>query len=291
MKALEISTAISFKNILFLTDFTESSKAAYSYALAFARKFGARLYPAHVIEPFLTGEIEAQVTPEILKSMETEKRNSLVSLLKGAGVNYNELVAEGAVETVVPAWTAEHGIDLIVTGTHGRKGVDRFFLGSTAESIFRTATCPVLTVGPNVKQGPGAEFKLTKVLFATSLTKEAEPALDYALSFAQEPNVALTVLHVVSDDFVEDADPQGTAERALMKLRKLVPAGTGAGNTPEIVVTEGDPAGKILEYAKAEQPSLIVLGLAKQEKTSTHFQRGIAYKVISQAPCAVLTVR
>jgi hypothetical protein len=55
MKTLEISTAISFKNILFLTDFTEASKAACSYALALGRKFGARLYPAHVVEPYMRG--------------------------------------------------------------------------------------------------------------------------------------------------------------------------------------------------------------------------------------------
>lgn len=285
MKTLEISTAISFKNILFLTDFTEASKTAQNYALSFARKFQARLYPAHVVEPFMVGEIESEVTPEILKEVEAQKGKGLALLFEGAGVNCKELVAQGSIEAVVPAWTIEHGIDLIVTGTHGRKGVNRFFLGSTAETIFRAANCPVLTVGPNVKLSPQSDFKFKKILFATSLTKEAEPALDYALSFAHERDAKLTVLHVVPNDIEVDPDPGVAAEVALQRLRKLAP------EEADLVVADGDPAKKILEYARREAPDLIVLGLSKEQKTSTHFQRGIAYKVISQASCAVLTVR
>jgi nucleotide-binding universal stress UspA family protein len=215
----------------------------------------------------------------------------LAYLFKDAGVACQELVAQGAIETTVPAWTAEHGIDLIVTGTHGRKGVDRFFLGSTAETIFRTATCPVLTVGPNVKPSPNAEFTINKILFATSLTKESEPALSYALSFAQERNAKLTILHVVADDIEVHPDPRIAEELAWEKLRKLVPSEADLAHRPEFFVAEGDPSKKILDYAKREQPDLIILGLAKEKKTSTHFQRGIAYKVISSAPCAVLTIR
>jgi len=58
MKVLECSTAISFKNILFLTDFSPASEAAFTYAVAFARHFDARVYPAHVVVPPLLTESE-----------------------------------------------------------------------------------------------------------------------------------------------------------------------------------------------------------------------------------------
>ena len=287
MKTLETSTAISFKNILFLTDFTEASKAACSYALAFGRSFGARLYPAHVVEPVIPGELETPVTPEVVTNIENQKRRELADLVKNAGLDYQGLVAEGAIETIVTAWTAEHGIDLIVIGTHGRKGMERLFLGSTAESIFRAANCPVLTVGPNVRPSPSAELKLNKVLFATSLTKEAEPALSYALSFARGCDAKLTILHVVQTDTA----PYLASDLAWEKLRKIVEEeGGDLAHKPEFFVGEGDADRRILEHAQRERPDLIVLGLS-QEKTSTHFRRGIASKVVSLASCPVLTVR
>jgi nucleotide-binding universal stress UspA family protein len=291
MKTLESTTAISFKNILFLNDFTEASEAACAYAMAFGYKHGARVYPAHVVEPVLAGEMEAPLTPEIMKNIENQKRRDLACPFIDSGLNYETLVAEGSVENILPQWTAQHGIDLIVIGTHGRKGVDRFLLGSTAEIIFRMASCPVLTVGPNVEPWPGSEFEIKKILFATSLTKEAEPALTYALSFAHDTGTVLTVLHVVPGRIARDPDPRVAVESARGKLTDLVPLGADLAHRPEFLISQGDPSKQILEYATRERVDLIVLGLSKETKTSTHFQRGIAYKIISSAPCAVLTVR
>jgi nucleotide-binding universal stress UspA family protein len=287
MKTLEISTAISFKNILFLTDFTEASQAACSYAMAFARKFGARLYPAHVVEAFIPTELQTPVTPEILANLVAKRSEDLAHLVKDFKAEYQVLVADGAIENVVPAWTAEHGIDLIVMGTHGRKGMDRFFLGSTAETIFRAANCPVLTVGPNVKPSSESELALNKVLFATSLTKEAEPALSYALSFAHGCDAKLAILHVVQTE--TEAPPYLATGVAWQKLRELVEE-ENLEHKPEFFVGDGDPDRRILEHAQRTRPDLIVLGLAR-EKTSTHFRRGIASKVVSLAPCPVLTIR
>ena len=291
MPTLETSTAISFKNILFLTDFTEASIPAYAYALAFGKKFDARLYPAHVVIPFVPTEAEYRVAPDLRTQQVEAARKRITDLFAGSGANYQGLVAEGSVEAAVPDWTAKHGIELIVTGTHARKGVDRFFLGSTAEEIFRTATCPVLTVGPHVEPVNKAEFKINRILYATSLTKGSEPALAYALSFAREPDAELTIMHVVDDDVQVDPDPRVAEELAWQKVRKLAPADEGLAHRPEFIVTQGDVAKKIVEFAKRESPDLIVLGLSPNQKTSTHFQRGIAYKVISAAPCPVLTVR
>ena len=94
MKTLECSTAISFKNILFLTDFSPASETAFTYAVAFARHFGARVYPAHaVVPPFLT-EAEAPVAIELLKQTEEDRRIQLNNLFKGTGVPYQSLISQ-----------------------------------------------------------------------------------------------------------------------------------------------------------------------------------------------------
>ena len=289
METLECTTAISFKNILFLTDFTSASKAAFTYAVALARHFNARLYPAHAVVPYLPTELEAPVAPDVLASIEAEKRAILVELVKTAGVANTPLITQQDLEDAVPHWINEHGIDLIVMGTHGRTGVDRIFLGSTAETIVRLAKCPVLTVGPQVIDAPG-NLKISKVLFATSLTKETDPAASYALSFAQEENANLTVLHVLPAPAETQEDWKTLADIARSEMKELAPFEQGPTKT-EFLVEPGDPTRVILDYAKKLQPELIVLGLAETTKTSTHFRRGVAYKVISSAPCAVLTVR
>ena len=191
MNVLEATTAISFKNILFLTDFTEASQPAFSYAVAIARHHDARLYPAHAIVPFMPTELEAPVMPELLTQVETQKRSQLVEMVRDLGISYLALATQGTVEDAVQRWINEHGIDLIVMGTHARKGLDRFLLGSTAEAIFRTATCPVLTVGPNANPRIFDGLKIRKVLYATALTRQAEAAATYALSFAQERSGAI----------------------------------------------------------------------------------------------------
>lgn len=291
MKTLEISTPVSFKNILFLTDFTPASETAFTYAVALARHFKAHLYPAHAVIPFVPAELDAPIVPEILTSIEADKQSRLTELAANTGVSNTVLVTHEDIENAVPKWIREHGIDLIVMGTHGRKGVDRMFMGSTAEAIVRTATCPVLTVGPAVNpHGPG-EFAIKQILFATSLKKESEPAVSYALSFAREEGADLTVLHVLQTPAETQEDWRIIAESARDAMKELVPVGDDFAGKARFFVEPGNAANVILEYARNFLPGLIVLGLDGPAKTSTHFRRGVAYKVISAAPCAVLTVR
>ena len=291
MKTLEIANAVSFKNILFLTDFTPASRTAFSYAVALARHFGARLYPAHAVVPFVPTELDAPVVPDVLTMMEAGKKAQLSDLVERTGLPNTILVTQEAIEDAVPRWINEHGIDLIVMGTHGRKGVDRMFLGSTAEAIVRIATCPVLTVGPGVVLHGAGELEIRKILFATSLQKEDEPAASYAVSFAREEKADLTVLHVLQTPAETQEDWKIIAESARDAMKELVPISDDLAGKTRFFVEPGDAATEILEYAKNISPGLIVLGLEGSPKTSTHFRRGVAYKVISSAPCAVLTVR
>lgn len=290
MKTLECSTLISFKNILFLADLTPASEAAFRYALAFARHFGARLYPAHAVPPFLPTKLEAPAMPDILRKMEQTKRAKLVELAKSERVPNTVLITQEAIEDAVPHWINEHGIDLIVMGTHGRKGVERMFLGSTAEAVVRTATCPVLTIGPGVRPEFAEGANLKRILFATSLRKENDPAAAYALSFCRERGAVLTVLHMMSIPAETHEHWEKLAEFACDGMRELVPISEGDPVQTDFVVEGGAEANGILEYANKLQAGLIVLGLSRKTKTSTHFRRGVAYRVISSALCPVLTV-
>ena len=166
MQALQTVNKISFKNILFLTDFTEASQTALAYALGLAKHFGAQVYPAHACDPVILTETAA---PDILDEVEENSRRRLNDLAKDNNIAGTPLFARGPVADAVPGWINDHGIDLIVMGTHGRKGLKHFLLGSVAEAVFRHATCPVLTVGPHVTIRPYHDFKADKILFPTDL--------------------------------------------------------------------------------------------------------------------------
>lgn len=288
MQALQAINKISFKNILFLTDFSEASETALAYAMGLARHFGAQVYPAHACDPIILTETAA---PDIIDEVEENSRRRLLALAKKNAMTGKPLFARGSVEAAVPRWINEHGIDLIVMGTHGRRGLQHFLMGSVAEAIFRAATCPVLTVGPHVSVRPYYEFKAEKILCPTDLGPHAEFATQYALSVAQGSRAQVTFMHVVSLEQAFQRDRTELVKAASQKLTKLVPAEAKEWCEPELVVEIGDPGKELLGYAGTERPDLIVLGLPAEKKFNSHFRTSVTYKIISAAPCPVLTVR
>jgi nucleotide-binding universal stress UspA family protein len=291
MQALQTTTDISFKNILFLTDFTEASEAAFAYALGLARHYHAQLYPAHACNPVIPAETS---TPQFMEAVVENSRRQLESLAKqttGDGVPVVPLFTEGLIETAFPKWIDQHGIDLVIVGTHGRRGLQRFLMGSTAEFIFRNAACPVLTVGPHVALRPYKGFSVDNILFPTDLGTHAEFATTYALSFAREKHAHLTFMHVVSLDEAFQRDRSELMSAAQRKLDALVPSDAAQWCVPETKVEIGDPALELVGYAEKERPDLIVLGLPNNKNFNAHFRAGVTYKVVSSAPCPVLTIR
>jgi nucleotide-binding universal stress UspA family protein len=291
MQALETATSISFKNILFLTDFTEASETAFAYALGLARHYSANLYPAHACNPVVPSET---ATPQFMEAVVENSRKQLAKLAgqrENEGVSVYPLFAEGLIETAFPKWIDEHGIDLVIVGTHGRRGLQRFLLGSTAEFVFRNAACPVLTVGPHVALRPYKGFSVDNILFPTDLGPHAEFAATYAFSFAREKHAHLTFMHVVSLHEAFQRDRGDLMSTAQKNLDKLVPSDASQWCVPETKVEIGDPALELVGYAEKERPDLIVLGLPRDKIFNGHFRTGVTYKLVSSAPCPVLTIR
>lgn len=288
MQALQCVNKISFKNILFLTDFSEASETALAYAKGIARHFGAQVYPAHACDPIVLTEASAD---EVLTAIEENARQQLTLLARKNALTGTPLFVRGSVEDAVPRWIDEHGIDLIVMGTHGRRGLKHFLLGSVAETIFRSATCPVLTVGPHVTVRPYQDFKAEKILVPTDLGRHAEFAMQYALSVAEENRAQISFMHVLPLEEVFQHDCRPMVDAAFKKLQKLIPDDAKQWCEPELKIEVGDPVKELLGYAETERPDLIVLGLPADKKFNGHFRTGVTYNIVASAPCPVLTVR
>lgn len=147
---------MEIKRILFPTDFSEGSDLVVPYVADLARKYGAKLYILHVIYDIAKGAgwyVPHMSMDELYKDMEKSAQKQLegVGLEQMRGRDVERTVLTGTPDDEILKFAKDKGIDLIVMGTHGRKGLDKVFFGSTASKVVRLAPCPVLTVREPVK--------------------------------------------------------------------------------------------------------------------------------------------
>ena len=187
---------------------------------------------------------------------------------------------------------ADKGIDLIVLGTHGRGLIGTLLLGSVAEQVLRHATCPVLTVGPDVVPSLVDHEQMTHVLFATDFSEGSLHALPYALSLAEENDAELTLLHVLEQ--VRPMNVEYTKELLAdyrQRLWDMVPADANLWCTPQVAVEIGDAAGTIVSEARDRLASLIVMGVHTGGTVASHLPWTVVHSVVRHARCPVLTTR
>ncbi|MBI4698441.1 MAG: universal stress protein [Nitrospirae bacterium] len=140
------------EKILFPTDFSQGSFHAASYAVDLARHYNARLYMLHVIYDF-TRAYDAHIphvsADELYKEMygwaQKEIESCCAEEIRGL-VNVQKVVLKGVPYEEIIKFAGQEKIDMIVMGTYGRVGLERFIFGSTAERVVRKAPCPVMTV-------------------------------------------------------------------------------------------------------------------------------------------------
>jgi nucleotide-binding universal stress UspA family protein len=298
MKTAETGTRLTLKNIVFLTDFSEPSEAALPFAVAMAREYGATIHAVHVLTPAAYSNSRPEVCFVAMEAEEETAQSEIERVdARLTGLAHESMVVRGfAIWPTLEQAMENCSADLIVLGTHGRTGAQKFLLGSVAEEIFRRSSVPVLTIGPHVHSGTHSGAKFHRVLFATDFTPESLAAAPYALSLAQENKARLLLLYVVRDheQRKEEALGEYSVANIMYKLNDLVPTEAEPWCRPETVVEFGDPAERILGAARERGADLIVLGVrgaAGHLGAATHLERTTAHKVVAHAGCPVLTVR
>jgi nucleotide-binding universal stress UspA family protein len=296
MNTTATRTRVSLKNILYATDFSPAAEAALPYATGLAKRYGATVHGLHVRFPATYPIVGPEAMPQILEAAEEQAKFEAQQMHEMlAGIAHEVSVGEGDVWPMINDIVRKEKTDLLVIGTHGRTGVSRVLLGSVAEEIFRRAPCPVLTVGPHVSKDTQRRLEMKEILYATDFSPESLSALPFAVSFAQEHQARLTLLHVVGAPKVNElVHAEQYAESTLRRLKTLVPAEAETWCEPNYRVEHGSEADKIMEIANALGADLIVLGVRGAEGgmgAATHLVESIAHRVVTEARCPVLTVR
>jgi nucleotide-binding universal stress UspA family protein len=290
MIRLRAADQASFKRVLVATDFTLSSKVAVSRALAIARRYNSKIYLAHVTPPEIYNSVPSELLHSAVKRNREHVRGEMSHLIRASGLTkvwYRSFLEEGNIVEVLLRLVRKHAIDLLVVGTHGRKGINRMLLGSVAEKLFRQAPCPVLIVPLDVGDG----VRTHRILYPTDLSRQSLQAARHALSWAEHHRAKMILLHVVQGAHLYSVADLNR-ERALVKnrLQQSVRWKRDLQVKIELEVEFGEPAQKINKAATEWRVDLIVLAVRSASPAAAHMEEGTAYRVVRNAPCPVLAV-
>jgi nucleotide-binding universal stress UspA family protein len=300
---------MSFRNILFPTDFTAHARSALKYAAAFAREAHGRVVLFSVQDAKVPANL-LTLPERVLEDQDTrwllQLRNQVKELLADplfSGLEVEPVIVEGEPAHEIAKAVRDYDIDLVTVVTHGRRGLARALFGSTAEEIIAEAPCPVLTIRPPQHdfvhhREHQTEIRLNRILLATNFRPSSVCPSKTARELMEATGAELHAVYVIGDYFeqISVMFPEGgrswlSQMRAEVQSRMKSFTHEGDGRVKTHVV-EGRPYAEIVRLAAEIDADLIVIG------TTVHaslFGGAPALgsqieRVVRNAPCPVLCV-
>jgi nucleotide-binding universal stress UspA family protein len=272
------------------------------------RRYGGELHMLHVValhayDPYNPDYRFPEIEPQILDSLEeTASRHMTVALGKHetAGLKIVKSHERGvSAATEILAYADKNNIDLIVMGTHGRRGLGHLFLGSVAEEVVRQAPCPVLTI--REREEPLTPGAVHSILAPVDFSEHSQKAVAYAKRLAASYEARLQLLHVVEQmvhpsfyavgkTSILDLAPDVMSKSKVEMERMLQDAG-GPELSADLEVIEGLASRDIVKFAKEHQSDLIVIATHGLTGIEHLLLGSITEKVVRLAPCPVFTVK
>ena len=288
------------KSILCPIDFSDFSAAAYQYALSLAEYYKARIIALHVVElwkyPFADYAAHEADYAKFFRALNEGGEVRLQRFAKeyaAAGLQPTLVVHQGNAPNCILSVAQKENIELIVMGTHGRRGLDRLVLGSTTDRVMRKAVCPVLVVSdPSHKvldSGPEGHHRLSRILYCTDFSNNSERARGYAISLAAEYRAELTMLHVAETSH-DLARAEALTAKHRQELDKLVSDMERDNLNVRSAVRFGKPYEEIVRHATEAQTSLIIVTARGGDAVDRAVFGSTTYRVIQLGPCPVLAI-
>jgi len=274
------------KRILVPTDFSDLATHAFDYAIELARRSGAEitvLYADTFLPPPLFTSTQLDDVADSIETSRLQAKRELESYASSrvGKIPFRALVVEDHPATAIVNVAEELDVDVIVMGTHGRSGLNRFMLGSIAERVLHETSRALLTVRAETRDVAEAA-RSPRFLCPVNCTDTSRAALETAMSLADLVGASLIVLHVAEDDSPES--------RSLVeKVRSWIPPDRMSTSVDRIVL-RGDAAEQVIDYARANGADLIVLGAEHRRFADTSVLGTTTVRVTRHAPCPVLTV-
>jgi len=291
---------LEIRRILCPIDFSEFSITAYHHALSLAEHYRAKLVAQHIVElkRYLSFGFAASagLYEEFCRAVRESGKEQLQEFIKdhpGDAIQPELVTQMGTASDSILAFAQAQKTDLIVMGTHGRRGYDRLMLGSVTDRVMRRAPCPVLAVrmpphdSSAESKDRGHVHHLNRILFCADFSENSERALDYAISATMEYDAELTLLHVL-----EEAPTPARMEEAIAlatkQLDKLIPPEGRKTLKIKTAVRMGKPYQQIIQLALQEQIDMVTMGVRDRGALDLAVFGSTTYRVIQLGPCPVL---
>ena len=300
---------VELETILCPVDFSKNSELALDYTLALAKQHGALASVIHVLPDVLGDpEIYPYLSEPVLPSGETRDRafeqlGKFVHRARQLELAVDVFLEDGDVVDKVVAKANSLPADLIVMGTHGRRGFGRLLMGSVTERLLRHANRPVLSVSPHSAAPPEAGPTFERILCPVDFSPSSLRGLDLALSLAGDEGT-VTVLNIV-EFYVDAALGEAVAfdwdnvrerhrEQAMAKLEEVIDSETHRRSRVKLqteVLRSGGAYKEILRVAEEAGSQLIVMGVMGRSAADMFFFGSTTNHVVRAASCPVLTTR
>jgi nucleotide-binding universal stress UspA family protein len=294
---------ISPKKILVPVDFSEPSKKAVTFGLTLAGQFNANLILAHIV-PESSAFVYAiptqllEVQKDQYAKAAVEIRN-LVPSEYASRLNLQTMVKIGNIEQELLGIVRDESIDIVVMGTHGRRRLSRWFIGSVTEHMLRHVPVPVLTVShAEAEKHAIGLVALNRILYATDLSESSSIGLNYAIELARGAGAQLTVMHVIDEEdrmlwgpaVIAHLDRAKLVAELRQKLNDFVKQEKASGVPIEALLVEGKPFRKIVEIAEDRKMDIIVLNLQSKSMVERALLGSTAERVVRMARAPVVSI-
>lgn len=291
---------MDIKRVLVPVDFSPPSNVAVNYGISLARQFRAKLTLLHVIESPAALMYTFPAGVDKIEKQNRERAERMMAALVAPedqdDLDLQTIVKAGEIEEEIQAAVLEQNTDFVVMGTHGRRLLGRWFIGSVTQNMLRHMAVPVITV---CRASRPLAFK--RILFATDFSDYSAAGFQFATDLASATGARIVLAHVieqrpaVSYETPEvaacfDEDRRRALEKAHIALAGLESAAKSRGVKIETIIAEGVPAEALLRIADENTVDLIAITVSSKGVIERALAGTTAERVIREAHVPVLSV-
>ena len=285
--------------ILVPTDFSDASDRALSFAKAIAGQFDAEIHLLHVRVVLDDPNVDSEILDEVERIL-TATESVTRQALEREGTDGRPRIHTHMKRGVIPAEVIidaieEFACDLVIMGTHGRRGFKRLLTGSVAREVVHKSPVPVLTT----RAETDGQFPPRRILIPVDFSKTCLGAVQWAGAVAPVLDAEITLLHVIQplvypQCYLADATPDQLREELVRRCQETLRKTAREHLTDvkcEVVVIEGHVARNIARYALEHNQDMVVAATRGLSGVAHTLLGSVAERLVTCAQVPVLTVR